>query len=398
MVTIDPLLFEAELYLSRGDVDRAAAMFAAAHALDQGRSELPAVGVARIALLTGKTEQARTILAEVLRKNPTSGPAATFWAVVEESTRPIEQALPAFKRAVELAPNAWIAHFNLGRAFANLKRFDDSIASFRRALELHHGEVSVLVALGTAQVLAGRLPEGIVTLTEAVARAPQKLDPVLCLADALAQAGKLDHASELLRDAARRFPTAPSVQSKLASLALRSGDPEAARVALRAQLKLSPNDFEAWMFLGVISLGALDVREATQCAEKAMELDGRASRPWFLLGQTQELIKQRRTAIDCYVQAAALDASAWQPRVNAAILLTELAQGNDLATAQKLLDEASAAVDGGNRSLVDFNRALCAARRGDTRAAKTFATQASTGPASAPHVAESKRLLRALAA
>ncbi|MCA2979803.1 MAG: tetratricopeptide repeat protein [Myxococcaceae bacterium] len=202
----------------------------------------------------------------------------------------------------------------------------------------------------------------------------------------------------LLEDAAKRFPSAPAVHSKLASLALRRGDAETARAELRTQLRLSPNDFEAWMLLGVVAIGSLDVREATACAEKAMDLEPTSSRPWFLMGQVQELIKQRRFAIACYRRAAGLDATAWQPRVNAAILLTELAQGSDLSAAQALLEEASAHVDAEHRSLVDYNRALCEARRGDTRAARASAARAATGVASAPHVIESGRLLRALVA
>lgn len=398
MLTIDPILFEAERYLSRGDLDRAAALFAAAQSLDQGRSELPAVGVARIALLTGKNEQARSILAALLHKNPTSGPAATFWALVEEATMPLEQALPAFQRATELAPNAWVAHFNFGRALAGLKRFDEAIGAFRRSLSLHPGEVPVLVALGAAQVFSGRLAEGIVTFTEAVARAPQQLDPVLCLVDALCQAEALDQAEALLRDAALRFPKAAAVRSKLASIAIRKGDATAARKHLREQLKHAPDDFEAWMFLGVIAIGSLDTTEATQCAEKAMDLDPKASRPWFLLGQVQEVIKQRRAAIDCYLRAASLDSKAWQPRVNAAILMLELAQGPDLENAHRLLAEAASAVDSANRALVEFNQALCAARRGDKISARQLASRVSTSGAGGEHVEESRRLLKALAA
>jgi tetratricopeptide (TPR) repeat protein len=398
MVTIEPLLFEAELYLARGDVDRAAALFQAAQALDQGRSELPAVGIARIGLLTGKVEQARTILSSILRAKPSSPAAAVFWAVAEEATRPIGEALPAFIRAVELAPSVWFAHANLGRALAQLGRHAEAIASLQKALSLQPGEVSVLVLLGSAQAFAGQHAASIVTFTEAVARAPQRIDPVLCLADTLCEVGHLDEARKLLRDAATRFPTAASVRSKLASISLRLGDAEGARASLREQLALTPADHEAWLFLGVLALGALDAREATVAAEKAMELDPKSSRPWFLLGQVQELIKQRRVAIDCYRQAAKLDRAAWQPRVNAAILLTEFAQRGDLDVADRLLNEAATVVDETNRSLVEFNQALTAARRGDKAAARTFATRALRGPETASHVAESRRLVQALAA
>jgi tetratricopeptide (TPR) repeat protein len=397
MVTIEPLLFEAELHLSRGDLDRAAALFQAAQALDQGRSELPAVGIARIGLLTGKVEQARAILSSVLRAKPASPAAATFWAVAEEAVKPMSEALPAFIRATELAPKVWVAHANLGRALAQLGRHNEAIGAFQKALALEPGEVSVLVLLGTAQSFAGQKAASIVTFTEAVARAPQKLDPVLCLADVLCEVGHLDQARALLADAALRFPAAASVRSKLASIALRLGDAEGARACLREQLALAPKDFEAWLFLGVLSIGALDAREATDCAERAMDLDPKASRPWFLLGQVQELIKQRRAAIDCYAQAATLDHAAWQPRVNAAILLTELAQGRDLDTAEQFLKDAAATVDPSNKSLVEFNQALCAARRGDKASARTFALRAAQGGSTAPHVAESKRLVQALA-
>jgi tetratricopeptide (TPR) repeat protein len=396
MVTIDPVLFEAELYLSKGDLDRAATLFRSAHQLDEGRSELPAVGIARVALLMGKVREARSILTDVLRRMPESGPAATIWALVEENTKPIAEALPAFERAVQLAPEAWLPRYNLGRAQAQMGRMKEAIATFRKALELNPGEVPVLVALGAALAAAGHLGESIVALAEAVARAPQQLDPTLCLVDALAQAGRLDQAAELLAEAEVRFPSAPQIASKAGSIALRRGDADAARTHLRRQLSLSPQDTEAWLFLGAIALGALDIKEATVCANKAMDLEPKASRPYFLMGQVQEVIKERRLAIACYTKAAKLDPTAWQPRVNAGILLLELGQGDDIASAKRLLSEAAEKVDLSNAALVQYNQALCAARAGETVAAKSFAVKAAQGPAALEHVAQAKRLLTAL--
>ena len=58
-MNILPLLIEAERYLTQKDVDRAAELYVRAEEQCAGLSPLPLVGLARIALLTDRTEDAK---------------------------------------------------------------------------------------------------------------------------------------------------------------------------------------------------------------------------------------------------------------------------------------------------------------------------------------------------
>jgi Flp pilus assembly protein TadD len=71
-----------------------------------------------------------------------------------------QQALDNFKRAIkEDAKNPYF-YKGLGAAYLNLKKYDDAVTAFRKALELNPYYVDVHNDLGTALVLAGKRDEG----------------------------------------------------------------------------------------------------------------------------------------------------------------------------------------------------------------------------------------------
>jgi Flp pilus assembly protein TadD len=58
-----------------------------------------------------------------------------------------EEALASFQKAVELAPEAPEAHYNLGLSQFSLGRYDQAAASARRAYELGYGKQDLKIKL-----------------------------------------------------------------------------------------------------------------------------------------------------------------------------------------------------------------------------------------------------------
>ncbi len=59
-------------------------------------------------------------------------------------------AIPAFRSAIRLQPNAWDGHFNLALALMEQRDFEHAITELRLAAELNPGSAPVHAALGAA--------------------------------------------------------------------------------------------------------------------------------------------------------------------------------------------------------------------------------------------------------
>ena len=89
-MNIQPLMIEAERYLIEKDVDRAAELYVRAQEQCAGLSPLPFVGLARIAILMQKFEEARQLLVGLQKRFPTSAETLTLLGVLEEAEGRLE--------------------------------------------------------------------------------------------------------------------------------------------------------------------------------------------------------------------------------------------------------------------------------------------------------------------
>jgi tetratricopeptide (TPR) repeat protein len=73
----------------------------------------------------------------------------------EEQGR-LPEAAHEFERAIELKPDLYLAHFHLGRIYANQRRWPQAIEEFRRAAEGNdEATPTYLYALGATQARSG---------------------------------------------------------------------------------------------------------------------------------------------------------------------------------------------------------------------------------------------------
>jgi len=146
------------------------------------------------------------------------GLVVMLWAVpVAAQPRPAKPADAALDRQfhadVERASPAAAEAFDQGNAARDAKRFDDALVAYRRAIELapsvdhpHRRTCSVLAALG-------RIDEALVECEAALALAPESPYDKISIARPLAlrkHAGDLDRALRLTREGVEQLPADPS--------------------------------------------------------------------------------------------------------------------------------------------------------------------------------------------
>lgn len=394
-MNILPLLTEAERYLVMKDVDRAAELFVQAQAQCAGRSPLPWVGLARIALLTRRFEDAGRLLDAVITQHPRCAEALTFRGVVEEAGGRVLTAIEFHERALQVDPTLAVAHANLGRLHALHHRWDLSAASYQLAFQHGATSVEVKVQLGTALFRARRTTEALKVLALTVQAHPKHLDALLTLADALVETGALELAGELLDNAAPRLPEEALIASRRAAVALRQKDLVAARKEAWRHTALAPKDEEAWLFAAVVDTMQLRFDTAEKALKQVLKLNPKSWRAHYHLGGIFDALKDINAAKKSYRAAIACEPLAWEPLNNLAIMLLEEGTPAALTEARSLLDRAIRLGTRGDAILVRYNLALACYRLGDLPGTRRAAQELlKLAPTDHPMATEAHRVLK----
>lgn len=337
-MTIHPLMEQAEAYLARQDVDRAAELYRRALELDESHSPLPLVGLARIGLALGQLDDAQDLLERALARDACCVEALTFRGVTAEVQGLSDQGLGWLERAVARDGSYAPAWFNLGRLLAQTKQWDKARDAFARAGDLTPSDVQTRVNEAVCAVRAGDAAAGIQILLASVSEAPNHIDALVTLADALVESTQLDLADEILDHGERRFPKVPVFPAKRSALALRRGDPQIACAFARRQMALEPNSAEGWLFLASLEMMLLDLNAAEACAQRALSIDPQNWRAHHCLGSIYKALRLETAALVAFRRAIDLGGTG-DPQNDLAVLLLERGSTEEVREARTLLEQ-----------------------------------------------------------
>lgn len=185
------------------------------------------------------------------------------------------EALPAFRKALELNPSLAVAWFNLGNLYARTRRPDEAVECFRKALEADPRMASAACQLGLTY-----LDQGI-----------------------------LDRAREPLERALHLDPSDPWAHLGLSEYHRKTRNPVGALEEARAALRLAPEDADVHNTLGIALETNRRYFEAEKAYLRALELDPRHRWAANNLGYLREKIMK----VDPAYKNAAVEA--WKQRL-----------------------------------------------------------------------------------
>jgi TolB-like protein/DNA-binding SARP family transcriptional activator/Tfp pilus assembly protein PilF len=149
-------------------------------------------------------ETAQQILTEVLTRSPENGTAPFYLGLVHGASGRLEEALAAFRRAVEKNPSHAGAHAHIGHALARMERAAEGLEHLHYALRLSPRDPNLAYwyeFVGSAEMALGRYPEAIAHFSKSAALNPGYPRSWAGLSAASALAGDMEaarkHASKL---------------------------------------------------------------------------------------------------------------------------------------------------------------------------------------------------------
>ena len=176
-----------------------------------------------------------------------------------------DNAIPQYKKALELNPNNFEAHLKLGFLFFHVKRmFEEGIAHTREALRLqpqsgraHYDLAMALACMGKHKEAIGHFHEALRLLPEGYGK-QYRLDRMLeSYAKTLFATGRTEQAIAVLRKALRKAPRRAALHYRIATYLACVGEINEVLKHYKKALKLDPSRDTSWVLHELLALNYL---------------------------------------------------------------------------------------------------------------------------------------------
>ncbi len=171
------------------------------------------------------------------------------------------------------APRKMRPQNDLGVALYDAGRLDEAIIAYKKAIDLDPGNAEAWNNLGNALSDLGRMTEAIRSYRKAISLSPRYVKPMANLGDALIKEKRYDEAIEVLDRAISLDPKCFHAFLNLGSAWLRKGNIAVAESALKKAIELNPGSAQAYNNLGIVEIAKGNFREAERCFRLALEIN-----------------------------------------------------------------------------------------------------------------------------
>lgn len=196
---------------------------------------------------------------------------------------------PGGLERIEVPAVEFYNRFDDAWRLASRQRFAEAVPAWKRALELEPADIRANNNIAFALAQTGRMEEAVHHWKKALAADQSNGDVHWNLGRALDELGRSDEALPHLLEAARLKPDDPAPKRQAGLLLLRAGRVEQALPLLRQSVGLNPNDAEAQDGLGIALLQSGSRAESLMHLRQAVALDPRSAGARINLGNAHYL-------------------------------------------------------------------------------------------------------------
>jgi tetratricopeptide (TPR) repeat protein len=250
-VSFDLAFDLANLYFSKGDLDRAFSSYEAALSLHPGCTRC-SLQLAAIATQQKDPEKALAYLIKAKREQPNNSEILfEFGKTCLELDLP-DDAIPALQKAAALEPKDDKYQYVLASANVAKKQYEAAGQIFHRLLSKHPDDPVLNYAMGSLLFLEVKLDEAESYLRRSIERQPDQTAPSYYLALIAEGRGENDRAAGILRDLLSRSPQYGLAYEALGEILLKQRKYPEAQEALEKAVGLNPDSVKAHYQLGIL--------------------------------------------------------------------------------------------------------------------------------------------------
>jgi tetratricopeptide (TPR) repeat protein len=251
----------------------------------------------------GHFEQARNIIDEQLRLNPSSVDAYNLLGIVYTDEKDYAHAIDAFQDALKLAPSSTETHNNLGNLYVAEQKFDLAEKEFTKVLSMAPANRDANYNLGLV-LLAKGAPLAAIPHFQRVH--PRTVETGINLVRAYLQAGKTDEALKTARELSAAHKQDVQLHFTLGVLLATTKQYKSAQLELEQANTLQPETFEILHNLGQTYLRGDEYAKADLALNRALKLKPDSAETLYLLAQVYSEQARPSDALDLLVRARKL--------------------------------------------------------------------------------------------
>lgn len=208
----------------------------------------------------------------------------------------IEEAIECYQRAIQLHPELYEAHYNLGVLFVQQERWQDAQAVFTQALQLYPESAEVYYGLGKAASAQADQAAAIVYYRRATELDPESVSAHYSLGEILLQERHWQEAEQAYRRVVELNEQFPWAHHNLGYALLKQGLHAEAVSTLYRAIELQPDSPWTYYHLGDALLLRQQWREAAHAFLQAIQLQVDLASVYQKLGYA--LRKQVQTSVE----------------------------------------------------------------------------------------------------
>ena len=194
-------------------------------------------------------------------------------ALIRSSTERIDEAIDAYKQAIQLAPDQIFVWNNLGNLCAKVGRSDEAMIAFRKALEGNPRDPIAWNGLANVHFKLGYVDDAIAAYRKSLQYTPTFAQPWCGLGEAYASIGRADEALKCYHKAIELNKQYIAPWIRLGTLFSKQERYRDAVKAYQKALTLDGKNSGAWNELGTIHMKAESFDEAASAFSRAIDLD-----------------------------------------------------------------------------------------------------------------------------
>lgn len=217
-------------------------------------------------------------------------------------------ALKAFRHAVALDGRNKFAQYGLGAAAAAIGHRKEALNAFDKAAELAPQDPAPLRAAGRLHMEAGAFDKALAAFDRGLARQPKYMPLMLDRADALAMQKRWDDAVAQAEAAEKLAPRSSEAQLKLADIYQGAGRSRESEARYLKAIELDPRNAMAYNNLAWLTVSRKgDANKAAEWARKAVKISPGSSPFYDTLGWALQAAGDTHGALDSLRQAIKLE-------------------------------------------------------------------------------------------
>ena len=282
-------------------------------AVPNGRA-IPAVAlrIARAQAATGRRDEAKALVEEILKNNPKDADAHLLKSrlLLQDGAR--EEAFAAVRAATSADLSSAEAQFALGRAYAQRGDIAAAEAAFREVLRINPRAAAAQAELARLQTQTGKLDESLSTAGEAVRIDSRNQLARIEFVRSLIAAKDYARAEREVARLKADFPDSPAVYVQEGRLAILRNDFSRAQTALQKAEGLAPGSIDTLRAFLELDLKQNDLASARARLESSLQ-KGDSPQLLLLAGRTYLSMKDEASAEKTLRAATEADPSMLPP-------------------------------------------------------------------------------------